>query len=47
MLKLSDFRRLPYATLRLIAGALARDIDAGAYDKLALLETVFTIIKDK
>jgi len=35
---------LPFHTLAAIAMAVARDIDAGAHDKRALLETIFKAI---
>lgn len=41
----NDLRLLPFTTLKMLALAVARDIDAGADDKRPLLETVFEAIR--
>lgn len=44
MLKSSELKRLPYWTLKAMALAVARDIDAG-HDKRDLLDDIFRAIR--
>ena len=44
MIKISELKKLPFATLRLMALAVARDIDAGN-DKRDVLEKILRAVR--